>query len=488
MPLLAQPHSCPYLNPAFSKPLTLTPTTTGKSALHWAAAVDNVEALRDLLTSGGNPDAQDLHDETPLYQACREGNYACTRLLLERGASLSIVAGEMDLTARDIADQRGHFDVVELLDAQIAEEATTTRATTTHPTQANARLSTHATTLAATGFASGRGSLKKPRRRLKQHPPQHPPPHRVGVVTAGYKSVRLPDKPRPSINATTLAKSRYTGDEMPPSYDSLCATQLLSQHQLRKPPHPEHTQPHQLLQHQRQAPPPHQQPQPYQLHHQQTLHQHPPHQHLQHQHLQHQHPQYLPGTQLYDPTHVDAYQMTSGLHPAYSYLLADGSAMIGQSTVPTSNIDQQPAAVFSRYPTPPSDPAQLHNNAHQHPPQPGPSQPQTTPSSCQHSGVPASTRHDQHLLTPSPETASESPSPNDYNGQWSSDTGVNSPPLLQQQQQQLQQLQQLQQQQHQQQHQQHSTLYAPEEWATSAHSLGGVHGEMGRAPQESAYF
>ncbi|QQP35271.1 Neurogenic locus Notch proteinlike [Caligus rogercresseyi] len=41
----------------------------GKTALHWASAVNNVEAVNVLLANGANRDAQDTKDETPLFLA-----------------------------------------------------------------------------------------------------------------------------------------------------------------------------------------------------------------------------------------------------------------------------------------------------------------------------------------------------------------------------------------------------------------------------------
>jgi len=43
----------------------------GKTALHWAAAVNNVDAVNSLLSRGANRDAQDDKDETPLFLAAR---------------------------------------------------------------------------------------------------------------------------------------------------------------------------------------------------------------------------------------------------------------------------------------------------------------------------------------------------------------------------------------------------------------------------------
>ena len=46
----------------------------GKTALHWSAAVENIEAMVMLLQSGANVDVQDNKDETPLFLAAREGS------------------------------------------------------------------------------------------------------------------------------------------------------------------------------------------------------------------------------------------------------------------------------------------------------------------------------------------------------------------------------------------------------------------------------
>ena len=50
-----------------------------KTALHWAAAVNNVDAIRILLTHCANRDVQNNKDETPLFQAAREGSYQGNR-------------------------------------------------------------------------------------------------------------------------------------------------------------------------------------------------------------------------------------------------------------------------------------------------------------------------------------------------------------------------------------------------------------------------
>uniref|UniRef100_UPI00398E4B72 neurogenic locus notch homolog protein 1-like n=1 Tax=Pristiophorus japonicus TaxID=55135 RepID=UPI00398E4B72 len=87
----------------------------GKSALHWAAAVNNVEATMVLLKNGANKDMQDNKEETPLFLAAREGSYETGKLLLEHFANREIT-DHMDRLPRDIAQDRMHHDIVQLLE------------------------------------------------------------------------------------------------------------------------------------------------------------------------------------------------------------------------------------------------------------------------------------------------------------------------------------------------------------------------------------
>lgn len=87
----------------------------GKSALHWAAAVNNVEATVALLKNGANKDMQDLKEETPLFLAAREGSCEAVKVLLAHFANREIT-DHMDRLPRDIAQDRMHHDIVQLLD------------------------------------------------------------------------------------------------------------------------------------------------------------------------------------------------------------------------------------------------------------------------------------------------------------------------------------------------------------------------------------
>ena len=62
----------------------------GKSALHWAAAVNNVDAVTSLLRAGCNKDAQTEREETPLFLAAKEGSHEAVRTLLDYHANREI--------------------------------------------------------------------------------------------------------------------------------------------------------------------------------------------------------------------------------------------------------------------------------------------------------------------------------------------------------------------------------------------------------------
>lgn len=87
----------------------------GKTALHWAAAVNNMSAAKLLLRHGANKDAQDDRSQTPLFIAAREGSRDVVILLLQNAASVDI-PDHVDHLPRDVALDRCHHDIVQLLD------------------------------------------------------------------------------------------------------------------------------------------------------------------------------------------------------------------------------------------------------------------------------------------------------------------------------------------------------------------------------------
>ena len=88
---------------------------SGKTALHWAAAVNNVDAAVCLLQHGANCNAQDNRDQTPLFVTAKEGSFEGCLSLLDHSANRDIT-DDMDYLPRDIAEERCHQDIVKLLD------------------------------------------------------------------------------------------------------------------------------------------------------------------------------------------------------------------------------------------------------------------------------------------------------------------------------------------------------------------------------------
>ena len=88
-----------------------------RTALHWAAVVNNAQACKQLLHRQAKVDIQDDAAQTPLFYAAKEGNYEAAKELLEFRANPEMV-DDMEQTPRDVAQQKGHAILVRLLDSQ----------------------------------------------------------------------------------------------------------------------------------------------------------------------------------------------------------------------------------------------------------------------------------------------------------------------------------------------------------------------------------
>ena len=95
--------------------LCLLPCVVGRTALHWAAAVNNEEAARALICHHANVDAQDEHNQTALFLAAREGSYEVAKLLLQFGKANADLPDHMECFPRDIALERQHHDIAQLI-------------------------------------------------------------------------------------------------------------------------------------------------------------------------------------------------------------------------------------------------------------------------------------------------------------------------------------------------------------------------------------
>lgn len=89
----------------------------GCSALYWAVMCANTELINALLDHGANPDVQTWQRNgalTPLHAAVDNGRYDEARILVDRGADLSIRDAE-GLTPLERARRSNSLDMVELL-------------------------------------------------------------------------------------------------------------------------------------------------------------------------------------------------------------------------------------------------------------------------------------------------------------------------------------------------------------------------------------
>uniref|UniRef100_A0A915KIS4 Notch n=1 Tax=Romanomermis culicivorax TaxID=13658 RepID=A0A915KIS4_ROMCU len=86
----------------------------GNTALHFAASLDDIEAVKCLVNFGGNKDATNQDDQTPLFVAVREGRYNATLTLLHMGANKDMV-DNWEHCPLQLAMQRGYKELVDLL-------------------------------------------------------------------------------------------------------------------------------------------------------------------------------------------------------------------------------------------------------------------------------------------------------------------------------------------------------------------------------------
>ncbi len=100
-----------------SPELTYAPDSTGKTALHWAAAQGNDNIVRLLLDHGFTINTQDEEGNTPLHLAARNGNLSTVKLLLARDANATLVNRDGQ-TALALARQYHHPDVVAFLEGE----------------------------------------------------------------------------------------------------------------------------------------------------------------------------------------------------------------------------------------------------------------------------------------------------------------------------------------------------------------------------------
>ncbi|NP_001266228.1 neurogenic locus notch homolog precursor [Amphimedon queenslandica] len=108
----------PMLQQLITKNVDIAATDNeGRTAVHWAAMINNIEALKMLIKQGPDniKDAPNGRGETALYLACREGATECVRYLLFECFANNTLMDMLDKSPLQIAYERQHADVVELL-------------------------------------------------------------------------------------------------------------------------------------------------------------------------------------------------------------------------------------------------------------------------------------------------------------------------------------------------------------------------------------
>eukprot|EP00913_Durusdinium_trenchii_P034543 g32316.t1 len=89
----------------------------GWTALHLGASKGHVEIVQALLAAGAAKDIQtNTGSDTPLHLAVWNNHVAIVRELLAAGAEKDIKQGT-GKTAADLARQKGHTEILELLEA-----------------------------------------------------------------------------------------------------------------------------------------------------------------------------------------------------------------------------------------------------------------------------------------------------------------------------------------------------------------------------------
>jgi len=99
------------------------PTTAKASdiSIHEAAALGNIEAVKQFLDSGTDVNAKDKTGGTPLDEAAGWGRKDIVELLIAKGADVNAKFDEDGSTPLHLAAWKGHFDAAELLIAADAD-------------------------------------------------------------------------------------------------------------------------------------------------------------------------------------------------------------------------------------------------------------------------------------------------------------------------------------------------------------------------------
>ena len=85
--------------------------------LRRAATRGWLDIVKECIAAGVAIDAPDPSDATPLHWAALSGHLEIVRYLVEQGASVTATTNYGNQTAKDVAADNGHTDVVEYLES-----------------------------------------------------------------------------------------------------------------------------------------------------------------------------------------------------------------------------------------------------------------------------------------------------------------------------------------------------------------------------------
>uniref|UniRef100_A0A8B9SWE5 USH1 protein network component sans n=1 Tax=Anas platyrhynchos TaxID=8839 RepID=A0A8B9SWE5_ANAPL len=94
----------------------------GMTPTLWAAYHGNLDALRLIVSRGGDPDKCDIWGNTPLHLAAANGHLNCLSFLISFGANIWCLDNDYH-TPLDMAAMKGHMECVRYLDSIAAKQS-----------------------------------------------------------------------------------------------------------------------------------------------------------------------------------------------------------------------------------------------------------------------------------------------------------------------------------------------------------------------------
>ncbi|KAK9406913.1 Usher syndrome type-1G protein [Crotalus adamanteus] len=99
-----------------------SPDEDGMTPTLWAAYHGNLDALRLIVSRGGDPDKCDIWGNTPLHLAAANGHMNCLSFLVSFGANIWCLDNDYH-TPLDMAAMKGHMECVRYLDSIAAKQS-----------------------------------------------------------------------------------------------------------------------------------------------------------------------------------------------------------------------------------------------------------------------------------------------------------------------------------------------------------------------------